>query len=201
MDFEKLYSDMVFNWDHARKLLSKDEIKRIAGKNNFLGKLIGVFTPSYWKREKLIEMGEVVIGYAFRSFRFEGESSDVVFPSWVLFSPETKANKNPMILEETSFKLAALSESETLSKEDKKLKAILHNNLGAYRYVKIDEKYTNGSLVYLSIVDVRRDLFPDFKLGYSPLLIGPSISKEVLYLPPGYWTEEWLAANKKGFKE
>lgn len=201
MDFADLYQGCVSYWEKIKRSLRKEEIRHIADKDSPTGRMLGVFTLAYWKRERLIEGGSLVFGYAFKSFQFEGEMRDKVYPSWVLFSPEKAVNENPKVFEGVAAKLGKLVLEEATSKEDKKLKRVLTDNLAVASYIQLDEKYTDGALIYLSIVDVRRSQLPDFRLGYSLLLIGRNISKEVLYLPPAYWSKDYAEAYKKGFKD
>ena len=201
MDFSSLFENASAYWSKTKSVLSKEDVRHIADKDNGKGRMLGVFTLSYWKRERLIRESDVMIGYAFKTFQFEGELRDKVYPSWVLFSPEKAVNENPKIYEEVTKKLSGLLEEKHPSKEGKKIKRILHDNLAEASYVLLPEEYTNGSLIYLSVVYVRRNVTPDFNLGYQLFLFNQKVSKEILYLPPSYWTKEWAEHYKNGFKE
>ena len=201
MDLPRIYKDVVAYWEKQKASLSKDDIRHIADKDNGPGRMLGLFTISYWKREKLIKESNVVIGYAFKTFQFEGELRDMTYPSWVLFSPDKSVIEEPGFYEKVTTNLGKFIEESPRDKVGKKLKRLLSDNLAEVAYFELPRELTDGKLVYLSVNHVRRNNMPDFKLGHSLLLMAPTISKEVIYLPPKYWTKEWAELYKNGFKE
>lgn len=196
MDFSSTLEKMNNDWLLKRASLSKEEISYISDKDSFRGKIHDCFTLRYHKRSELIKGSSLVYGYAFKSWTNEDIAMAYRYPSWVLFSPSKEVNDNPLLLQKTAQNLLKME----LTKENKTLYNLVHEPLSDTSYFEIPSIYSEGKLVYLSVIYLEAHLNPDFKLGVNLLLMAPSISKEVIYLPTKYFSSEYKEEYSKGIK-
>jgi hypothetical protein len=196
MDFAKSIQTDNDNWLIKRASLSKEEIAYIGDKDSFRGKIHDCFTISYHKRTKLIQSSSLVYGYTFKSWTNEDIASAYRYPTWVLFSPSKEVSDNPLLLQKTAQNLLNME----LTKENKALYNLVHEPLSDTSYYEIPTAYSEGKLVYLSVIYLQSHLNPDFKLGLNILLIAPSVSKEALYLPTKYYSSLYKEEYSKGIK-
>lgn len=191
MDFPSEFKKLNDFWDKRRPVLEKDEIKHIADKDHADGIMLGILSWKYINRSKMISNSNIAYGYVFKAYQAEEEESAKHFPVWVLFSPAEEVNSNPLILKNAAEKLRTASEGQPADKAERKLFAKVLEPSADADFVELPEKYTDGHLVYFSITYLRTNVMPEFKLGLNLMLIAPSITKELLFLPPQYWDEEW----------
>ncbi|MDO5329984.1 MAG: hypothetical protein Q4F15_00945 [Bacillota bacterium] len=191
MDFSSEFKKLNESWEQKRPGLSKDEIKHISDKDHADGLMLGIFSWKYLNRGKMISNSTLAYGYVFKAYQAEEEEAAKHYPVWVLFSPSDEVNSDPAILKTAAEKLRTAAEGKAANKDEKKLFAKVVEATAEADYVELPEAYTDGKLVYLSITYLRTNVMPDFKLGLNLLLIAPSVSKEVLFLPPEYWDDEW----------
>jgi hypothetical protein len=184
------------NWELRRASLSKEEIAYIGDKDSFRGKIHDCFTIHYYKRGKLIQASTLVYGYVFKSWTNEDIATSYRYPTWVLFSPSKEVNDNPSILQKVAQNLLNME----VSKENHTLYELVHEPLSDTSYFEIPPSYSEGKLVYLSVIYLESHLNPDFKLGLNILLIAPSVSKEALYLPTKYYSSFFKEEYSKGIK-
>lgn len=118
------------------------------------------------------------------------------FRSWVIFSPSLSLRNNPVKLGAIGDKLLSFMHEKKPDKSNASLYNVLNEPLSDASYLELPEDIAGGELVYLSIIYVETHLNPNFILGPNILIISPSISKEVLYLPEEYWPKEMLDAYK-----
>lgn len=166
------------------------------------GRLHGVFTRDYWRRKDLFKKGEIVFGYAFKSYQLNvDDESD--FPIWVLLSPHQSYAEDPSRYEEILEKINAFLEKKPHGKKEKRLYSLLSGELSEPKYVELPSEWSHDILVYLCSTYVRPIHIYDFRLGILPFLMLPSETKEIMILPVKYWTEEYLQfyTSRKGEKE
>jgi len=191
MDYAKLLAEENAAWLEKRAFLSKDDIAFIGNKRTLRGKLLGFMTSAYYKRTKLIERGDIIYAYVFKEWSNDVQGEDPQHPTWMVFSPSKKLNDDPTKLKEIADKLQTIVGEDVKTKRLKTLKNIVKEPLSDASYFELPPEYDCGELAYLSVVYVIADLMPCFHLGYNLIVANQSVSKEVLYLPPKYWTEDY----------
>jgi hypothetical protein len=198
MDFGTLIQKDNDAWLLKRATLSKEEISFIGDKDTLRGKICGFMTAPYYKRTNLITSSELAWAYVFKEWSNDTSSNEVRHPTWLLFSPSREIQLDPSPLENISAQLLSIALDKTSDHETKKLFKLIHENLSDAAYYEIPGQYTGGVLCYLSIVYVENRLNPFFRLGYNYILMSPSVSKEVLYLPERFMSEEYKTAYFNG---
>ncbi|HML99993.1 MAG TPA: hypothetical protein PKC96_01465 [Bacilli bacterium] len=193
MNWEELLSSLRADYHEKQIRLTPDEVKFIANKDSRQGKLIGVFTRDYYQREKLIREGEIVYCYTYKTYIPEGKASRP-YPSWCLFSPSKKFESEPLLLEKVAARLLEFADDESQRGiKNHRLQTMIKGELSEPAYVTLPLELTDNQLVYLQYVSVKEQHIYDFSLGINLLLIHPAASKEAIYLPRRYWTEEYRA--------
>jgi hypothetical protein len=193
MDYRATIGRVNESWRALAPNLDKAALKHIGDKEDKNGVLLGCFTPSYYKRGKLIQSGEVLYAYVFKAFRQDQDESQIRFPTWLLFSPAKEFEADPMQLKPIADHLLALAHEEKPAPEFKKLSYAISDNFADASYLELPVALTGGKLVYLSIIYCRTHAMPSFHLGLNLILANQAISKEVLYLPAEYWDKEWAS--------
>ena len=186
----KILTDLIANYDQKRLLFKKEDVSFIADKDTFRGKMLGFLTTEYYRRGKLIKEGNVVYGYVYRTWTNEVTYTRP-YPTWVLFSPAKEFIDNPQLYAAISASLQAIELPKHPNPELRMLHTMLNAELSEPKYVLIPEPYAQGHLVYLSMVYLRPRHNNNLRLGINPFIIAPSISKEILYLPTAYWTDDF----------
>lgn len=189
-----LFDSFSESWKKTQKDLSKKDLSFISFKDSFRHGMRGFLTPEYYKREKLIKEGELAFGYVFKCWSDESSFS-VDYPTWVLFSPSLKVSKNPVLLAKISENLLVFAK-ENKDKKHRKLTSLINEPLSECAYYELPKELTQGELIYLSITYVHLNQFIDFQMGINPIIISKGISKEILYLPDKYWTQEFAESYK-----
>ncbi len=193
MDFKTLQG-LNEHYFEATLTFDKDTWKFLSGKDTPRGRMLGFLTPEYYKREKLWQTGTIVWGYAFKSYMDNAMTSgERVFPSWVLFSPTTPFQEDPTLYYPILEKLTAFLAKKPKKKAERALKIALEGELSEPQYMEIPTEFTDGKLVFLSMVYVRPTHLPGFHLGVLPLMINKTVTSEVMYVPDRFWTEEFKA--------
>lgn len=193
MDDEELLRKINTNFSEKRLSLNKQDLLFLSGKQNYFGKIHGVFTRDYWKRETLIKAGEIYYAYTFKTY-IGDFNIERAYPSWILFSPQNEIQKNPKIYRQIAVKMQeVLKNLKKLKGNEKTLKNILKSDLEEPHYFEIPAPYNLGYLCYLSICYVRPHHFFNFKMGINLVIARQTISKEIIYLPELYWIEEYKA--------
>ncbi len=189
LDIELLKS---LNEDFANKRIDFTPLDREfnAGKNYRLGKLHGLFSRGYRKRDELFSFGEIIYALTFKSFINEF-SQDKNFPSWVIFSPSKDLQNNPRFYYDIATKLEEVTLKKKPNKIEKRLQQILLSNVEEPNYLEIPEPYNLGYLAYISICYVRPPHIANFKPGINLILMARKTTDEVMYLPDRYWSEEY----------
>lgn len=186
----QLLLKLAENFNSQRLSFKKEDISFIAGKDTFKGKMLGFLTRDYYRREKLIKEGNLIYGYAFRTWTNEITFTKP-YPVWFLFSPAPEFLEKPMLYMEILTSLQAIELPKHGNNELRKLFTILNAELSEPKYYLVPEPYAQGHLVYLSMMYLRPSHNNNFRLGVNPLIVAPTISKEILLLPTKYWTDEF----------
>lgn len=130
------------------------------------------------------------MGYVIRFW----EKNDVnvgLHPVWILYSPQKKFVENPDVYLKI---IDNIEELRAKKKYDKKLRAIKNALFEPYadaEMLELPPELANGGLVYLSIIYRYKETMPDLRLGPNLVIVNPSVSKEILFLPRKYWVAEW----------
>ena len=198
MDYIKTLAEINESWQAKRNTLSGKEIAYIGNKASLRGKMLGFLTGPYYKRTKLIENGEISYAYVFKEWSNDVQGEDPQHPTWMVFSPVRKLNENPEKLKEIAANLQGLALDKNCPKDLRVLRNLIVEPLSDTSYFEIPPEYTNGELAYLSIVYVISSLVPCFHLGLNLILANQSVSKEVLYLPTAYWSDDFSTAYLAG---
>lgn len=186
----KILTNLTAYYAEKRLSFKKNDIAFIAGKDTFKGKMLGFLTADYYRRSKLIMEGNIIYGYVYRTWTNEVTYTRP-YPTWVLFSPAKEFIDNPQLYATISTNLQAIELPKHPTAELRKLHTMLNAELSEPKYVMIPEPYAQGHLVYLSMVYLRTSHNNNLRLGINPFIIAPTISKEILYVPTMYWTEEF----------
>lgn len=190
-----MYNQDVLNkineeFNKKRLLFTKEEMNYNSGRNTRSGFLHGIFSSSYWHRDRLIKNGSIIYGWTFKSYMndFTGTKG---YPTWVLFSPSSCFQQDPSLYEKIYDKTKEILMTKPKTKKEKHLKSILENNLDEPTYFEIPEPYNLGYLCFISVCYVRPYHFSNFHLGVNLIISALEISKEIVYLPQQYWSEEF----------
>ncbi len=194
MDYAKIINEINQEWLQKRVTLDKREMSFITSRDSFRRRLVGFMTSSYYKRENLVKEGDVFFAYSFKEWTNEAQQEVFDYPTWIIFSPEKKINENPIILKEISSKVQSFCQGNPISKEGKKLKNLVNEELSDCSFFEIPASLTGGELAYLSIIYRHLNQNPNFHLGFNLIIANQSISSEVLYLPERYWNEAFKKA-------
>ncbi len=196
MDYQSLLEATNTSWFLKRNSLTKEDKAFLSNRDTFRHRLLGILSSDYVKRKDLIAHGDIVYAYVFKEWTNEARKEIFDYPTWLYFSPSKSLNDNPLRLKGISAKTSQPSTSDPLTKEDKKFNKLLTENLSDCSYFEVPGSYTGGQLVYLSIVYARLNQIPDFHLGLNLIIANASISKEVIFLPERYWTEDYKKAYR-----
>lgn len=185
----ELFDSFTKHWKEKQKSLDKKDVSFIAYKDSFRHGMRGFLTGSYYKRERLIKEGDLVFGYTFKCWS-DGSNYSSDYPTWVLFSPSLQVSKNTALFARISGKLQDFAK-QNKDKKYRKLCNLINEPLSECDYFEIPPEFTEGAVVYLSIIYVHVNQFVSFNMGVNPLIISKGISKEVIYLPDAYWLPEF----------
>lgn len=178
-------------WREKVLTLSKSDIKYIEGRTDFRSTLQGFLTRDYYQRSKVIKQGEIVYGYAFQDWTNDVTKLKHDYPVWVLSSPSSEVNQNPTIYREIIKNIEDLKRKSDLLEEENKFLNLIKKPLSDAKMVELPSSINNGKLIYLSIVYRRLNNAPSFHLGLNLYLMCPSVSKELLFLPLKYCSEDY----------
>jgi hypothetical protein len=198
MDYSSFIQKANADWLEKRTAFTKEDIRYIANKDTLRGRMNGFLTLPYYRREKLIRGSEIYFAFVFQDWANDLSETAPTYPTWLLFSPERKVQENPSLLRDISLKVQSIRDATPFSKEEKKLKSLVVEQLSDVSYFEIPAAYSCGELAYLSVVYRQTRLVPFFRLGLNLILANPVVSKEVLYLPERYWPEDYQNAYTQG---
>jgi hypothetical protein len=196
MDFQAIWEKANADWLAKRASFSKEELAYLAYQDTFRHRLEGFMTRVYYQRKKMILQSDLFLAYAFQDYSNDPASPS--YPTWLLFSPSSEVNQNPVFLKEISAKVLSIKGKEHLPKEEETLRKLVEEPLSDCAFVEIPASLSGGHLVYLSIVYVHPERIPSFHLGLALICSAPSLSKEVIYLPLNFYPEELKNAYIKG---
>lgn len=191
----ELFDTLSNHWKNRQKDLDKNDVSYIAYKDTFRHAMRGFLTGSYYKRNRLIKEGDLVYGYVFKTWSND-PTNQSDYPTWVLFSPSLEVSKNPAVFARISAKLQDLTKEDD-DKKYRKLRNLIIEPLSECDYFEIPEEFTEGAVVYLSIIYLHVNQITNFHMGLNPLLMSRGISKEVIYLPDRFWPGEFYEAYLK----
>ena len=198
MDFSSLLSTLNSTWLQTRSVLSKEELAHLAYQDSFRHRMIGFMTKAYYQRKKLIQTSEIFYAYVFQEYQYDENQRENGGATWLLFSPSKEVNDNPVVLKKIAANLQQLKTREPINPEEKALKNLLTEPLSEVSYCELIPSLSENEYVFLSIVDIHKELLPSFHLGLNLILTNSSVSKEVLYLPEAYFSSDWKEAYLKG---
>jgi hypothetical protein len=198
MDFASLLTSLNAAWLAQRGSFSDEEISHLAYQDTFRHKMLGFMTRVYYQRKKLIRASEIFYAYVFQEYQYDENQRLNGGATWLVFSPSKEVNDHPGILKKISANLQQLKEREPIDADEKALKKVLSEPLSETSYYELSIALSEGHYVFLSIVDLHKELLPSFHLGLNLILANKSISNEVLYLPEAYFSDEWKEVYVKG---
>lgn len=197
VDWKELYHRLNERWEETRAALSKEDIAYLANKDTLRGKMLGFLTWNYYKRSRLLSSSNLFFAYVFQNYS-NSLSSESDYPTWLLFSPSSAINENPTILKNICAKLQLIKNEKPVAQDLKETQKLLVEYLSDVSYFELPSSVSEGSLVFLSIIDVHPRLNPNFRMGLNLILASPSVSKEVLYLPERFFLEDYKDAYRDG---
>ena len=171
---------------------TKDEMKYNANKDTFKGKITGFLTLEYYQREKLFNTGNIFYALSYKEYHEHAEKDKKMFPVWVLFSPSTKIDENPHLLEKVKDNLDQLLLDKELAKKYHHLLMMYSDNLAEPKYYKVPDEFSPDFDCYICLTNLIQSRFPVFHLGINLVIANKKVSNEFHYLPYVYWTEEFL---------
>lgn len=177
--------------EHFKKIstnFSKTDVNYITSKSNFREKILELFTVRRTQRKKLMLLGTISYGLVFRKYEIDDKYP---MSTWVLFSPMSKINENPAILQQTYDKVCEIINNKKCGKKYRKLKVMMTENYTEPRYFMVPPEICGDNLIYLSHVYLWKAKIPSFKLGLNLFFIDKSVSKDIMYVPEKYWVEEY----------
>lgn len=187
----QLLKDINTKFDEKRITFSKDDRDFNSGRDNRFGRLQGVFTRDYWKRDELFRVGEIFYAYTFKAYVNE-MSFERPYPTWILFSPHHLIQENPNFYRDISSKIREIiTKKGKLNRKEKIIKSVFESNYEEPHYLEIPDPYNLGYLCYISICYVKPNHFSDFHPGINLVVAAKTVSKEIVYLPELYWNEEY----------
>lgn len=186
MDYQEKLSKISEKYDQLKVRFSKEDVAFIANKDTPRGRLLGFLTTDYYRRENLIREGTIVYGYTFRTHKTT-DSMDRLYASWLLFSPSKAVNDDVNIYLKIIDNLDSLKEKKHPSSIERKLQIALGGELSEPKYLEVPAPYNEGYLIYLQYCEVKPNHTPNLELGPNYIIIAPSKSKEVIYLPERYF--------------
>lgn len=190
MDYQFLLNEQRSAFKELSKNFLKEDFNFLTNKQGFNQKRIGVFTRNYYKRKKLVQLGTLTYGYVLR-IRDNGSQTNPI-STWVLFSPSNEYEKNPAKYEKTLQNIDKILNSPNINKKYKRLKIMLTESLAEPVYFPVPDELSDGDVVYISHVYYWRTKNPNMRPGLMPIFISQNISKEILYLPERYWTDNFI---------
>ena len=190
MDYYSLLENERKAFSEKQALFTKEDLKYISGKDSFKGKLTGFLTKNYYQREKLIQNGELFYGYV---FSFWGQSINGDSPTifYILFSPERKIMENPSIFKEIHGKLRLFLDNKPQNKKEKTLWNLLKNPVAEAPFEEIPFSLTDNHVIYFCKLMKKQNFAISFHLGLNLFIANPTISKQILFLPEKYTTENF----------
>lgn len=190
MDYYFLLEQERKSFSERQPLLTKEDVKYISGKDSFKGKVTGFLTRRYYQKEKLIRNGELFYGYVFSTWNLSTDwDSPMIF--YILFSPERKIMENPQIYKEIHKNLQVFLENKPKSKNEKRLWNLLKTPMADAPFEEILFSLTDGHVIYFCKLIQKQNFAISFYLGLNLFIANPTISKQILFLPERYETEEF----------
>lgn len=193
INYSELLSEQRGFYKKQSNLLCNDEVKWLAGKDSFKGRLTGFLTAAYHKREKVIRTGEIFYGYVFQAYRNSlKDDSDSLL--WILYSPEQRIMENPVIYKKITQNIRDFLKNENVTKKEKQLQSLLIQPLAAAPFEELPPSVSEGHLIYFIKMYLNRNFAYSFSLGLNLFISNLAISKQILYLPERYMTETFKKA-------
>jgi len=174
----------------------KQTINFLTRKETLKDRLHGFLTRGYYQREKLVREGILLWAYTFKTFLPRATSNETFF-SWALFSPELLFEEKPKLLEKIVQNLQQLVDKKPHSFTERKLFNAVNAEVAEPKYFMLPSEIAEGHMVYLQYIEVFPDQILDFKLGYNLIIVLPSKTKEVMYLPRRYWSDNYRNLYEK----
>ena len=143
-------------------------------------------------REKLFNTGNIFYALSYKEYHEHAEQDKKMFPVWVLFSPSTKIDENPHLLEKVKDNLDQLLLDKELAKKYHHLLTMYSDNLAEPKYYKVPDEFSPDFDCYICLTNLIQSRFPVFHLGINLVIANKKVSNEIHYLPYVYWTEEFL---------
>lgn len=196
MDYQKVLQEIRRNFEQKKLFFTDEDHKFNTSRNYWQGMIHGVFTRAYHKRKDLFIRGHIIYGMSIKSY-LTGDAPNHDYSTWVIFSPQIAFEENPLKYYEIADKLNAFLDRKPNNATEQRLKMILEGELSEPQYFELPSDLTNGSLVFLSGCFVRTRHSPSFRLGINLIIIEKTVSKEIVYLPERYFSEDY----KKYYQE
>lgn len=190
MDFNELLNLQQKAYLEMVKKADKKEMQFLSGKDSFRGKCFGFLTSNYYKRTKLLLMGQLIYGYTFKTWSND-TSLDSPYPTWVLFSPDSYFSKDPMLYATIVDNIVQFVSQKNIAKEYKHFQTMINEPLAEPSYLMVPLFLTDNKLVYVSLVYIRPKQLPSFKSGLNIMIMNQNVSTEILYLPEKYFIDEY----------
>lgn len=197
MDYLRIITAIRQDYDARKASFTKNELRYLTGRTSLRGRLLGFMTRAYYQRPRLFKKGQILYALTFRRWSRDLKG-DPLESTWVLFSPMSEFDAEPERLYQVKNALDDFLMKKTKKAKYHALMVALKGELSEPAYLEIPSEFTDGRLVYLSYICLRREQIPDLRLGLNLIVADRSVSKEVLYLPAPYWTKEYTEHYHQG---
>ncbi len=176
--------------NERRLTWTKADYEMMTGKATPRGRMLGFLTPGYRGKDKLWQSGRICYGYCYKTYT----DRDFTRPylAWVIFSPMSSFEENPLLYESIIQKLQPLMDTKKPDRQLHKFFHALTNPVTEPKYFPIHEHYCDGKLVYVSTTYVFPELTSQLKLGIIPIIIAPGVTKEIMCVPDGLLKDQTL---------
>ncbi len=166
----KNYKDFVYSND-------KKELK-IFNVNNKKGlKMLGFLHLYFYKRNKLIKNGNIIIGYLYRIFN--DTDLNKVSIGYVIHTPNFEIQTDINKFKEIENNLNNFLSKDIKTFKEKKIYNYLVKNNGELHYFLLDKEISGYDFVYISTIPI---LITEAKMGLNYFISNKKYSNEILLL-------------------
>lgn len=142
------------------------------------------------KKHRLFIEGVIIWGRLIKTYD-QNPLSNREKIGYILHSPEVIFEEEPDLYEKI---LERINEAiEEPKKPFKRLSDILMYPEEEPKYFEVPKELTFGKLVYITITFLSYEHFPNMKFNsLVPIIIAPSITKEIAIIPQKYWSNTYI---------
>lgn len=190
MNYEQILNETIKDFELKKYSLNKDDIKDLLGRSTLKGRLLGIFSPSYYKEEKLLKNGFIAYGLTIKNWRRTYNENEPL-ATWVLFSPQKEIERNPDILLKINQNIQDLILQDKRNSKYKKFINLVTQELAEPKYLLVPKELSEGITAFISFAYLKPEQIREFRLGMNLIIFNKSISNEIIYLPESCFTKKY----------